>query len=83
MKEKENVLKDYKKMIVNSWTYKKMTAEEQIQLFKMFDSIQTREALKGSYNQRWEILQALYNSFLLALNYEWNWREENAEKLPF
>lgn len=82
MKNKENVLKDYKNMIIFSWTYKKMTAEEQIQLFKMFDSVQTRDALKGSYNHRWEILQALYNSFLLALNYTWNWRESN-EKQTF
>lgn len=80
MKEKENVLKDYKNMIINSWTYKKMTEEEQIQLFKMFDSVQTREALKRSYHQRWEILQALYNSFLLALNYTWNWRDEDENK---
>lgn len=82
MKDKNEALKDYKKMIVNSWTYERMTKEEKQRLFEMFDNVQTAEALKGSYSQRWEVLQALYNSFLLALGYCWNWREKN-ENAPF
>ena len=81
MKNKNDVLKDFKKMIVNSWTYKKMTAEEQIRLFQVFDNVQTEKALKGSYIQRWEILQAIYTSYLMALEYTWNWREN--EDQPF
>lgn len=82
MKDKKQTLTDFKKMIVNSWTYEKMTKEERERLFQMFDSVQTADALKGSYLQRWEVLQALYSSFLLALGYCWNWREKD-ESAPF
>lgn len=81
MNNKNDVLKNFKKMIVNSWTYKKMTAEEQIRLFETFDNIQTEKALKGTYSHRWEILQAIYSGYLMALGYSWNWRED--EDQPF
>lgn len=78
MKDKENALKDYKEMIINSWTYKKMTADEQIKLFEEFDSIRTQEALKGDYNARWNILNAVYSFYLKGLGYDgYDWREEN------
>lgn len=78
MKNKENVLNDYKKMIINSWTYQKMTTNERERLQEVFNDIQTREALKGSYKQRWEILQAIYTSYLMGLNYNgFNWREND------
>lgn len=80
--EKNNVLKDFKEMTVNSWTYKKMTAEEQIRLFTELDSVRLKEALKGTYKQRWNVLQAFYGAFLAGLGYDgFNWRED--EYLPF
>lgn len=73
---KENVLMDFKKMITQSWTYNRLTTEERDRLFKCFESIQTREALKGTYKQRWEILQAIYSAFLLGVGYDsFNWRD--------
>ena len=84
MKEKikENILNDYKNIIFHSWTYSKMTKEEKQKLIETFDNIQTQEALKGTYNQRWAILQAIYTSFLNGLGYDgFNWRE--TEKQPF
>ena len=80
---KENVIEDYQKMIYNSWTYGKMTAQERHQWAEVLDHLKITNVLKGTYNQRWETLQAIYHSFLLALNYTWNWREENESEATF
>lgn len=81
-KEKENAIKDFNNMIKKSWTYGKMTTEERERWGRVLESVQTREAVKGTYSNRWEVLQAIYNSYLLALDYCWNWREEDQER-PF
>lgn len=79
-KIKENVLQDFKQMIYNSWTYNKMTIEERKRLEEVFNHIRTVSALKGTYSQRWETLQAIYHTFLLGIGYNsWNWREEEKE----
>ena len=82
MKDKNNAIIEFEKMIEQSWTYEKMTKQEKDQWKKVLNSIQTTKATKGNFIQRWEILQSLYNSYLLALNYTWNWREEK-NNLPF
>ena len=77
-KNKNDALYEFKKMIIESWTYKKMTADEQITLFKIFDDTRTQDALKGNFYQRWEILQAIYGTFLAAIGYtSFNWRDDN------
>lgn len=74
-KIKENALADFKKMMLQSWTYEKLTKEESDQLFKVFEDVRTREALKGTYDQRWDILNAIYHAFLLGVGYDsFNWR---------
>ena len=78
-KIKENIIQDFQKMIYKSWTYNKMTPQEKHQWAEVLDHLQITNTLKGTYNQRWEILQACYHSFLLALNYNWNWRKEKNE----
>lgn len=82
-KIKENVICDFWEMIENSWTFGKMNKEEKNRLVEVLDGVIVRDSLKGAYNQRWKILQAVYNSFLIGLGYDgMNWREEN-EYLPF
>jgi hypothetical protein len=74
-KIKENALADFKKLIYQSWTYEKLTREEKNQLFKLFEDIRTTQALKGTYYQRWGILQAIYKAFLLGVGYDsFDWR---------
>lgn len=79
-KIKENVMQDFQEMIYHSWTYAKFTPQEKHQWAEVLDHVRTCDTLKGTYSQRWETLQALYHTFLLALNYTWNWREEESEK---
>ena len=74
-KIKENALADFKELIYQSWTYEKLTKEESDQLFKVFEDIRTKQALKGTYHQRWGILQAIYKAFLLGVGYDsFDWR---------
>lgn len=71
------VLNDYIDMIKKSWTYEKMSGIEKTRLLDMFDSIRTQDALKGTYNQRWQVLQAIYHAYLIGLGYDnFNWRED-------
>ena len=76
MKEKEKALNNFIEMIQNSWTYGKMTKEEKDKLLELFNHTITKKALKGSYSKRWEILQAVYYSYLIGIGYDnFNWRE--------
>lgn len=67
---KDNVLIDFSKMILESWTYDRMTPKEQIKWEEILRDIRTTSCLKGTYKQRWAILQAIYNSYLIGLGYE-------------
>lgn len=75
--EKEKALYDFKVMIEQSWTYEKMTREEKDNWERVLNDIRTITCLKGNYDTRWNILQALYMSYLIGIGYDsFNWREE-------
>lgn len=74
---KEFAIYNFNKMVQQSWTYGKMTEEEKERWAETLESAPVKNAVKGTYNQRWEILQGIYHSFLLALGYTWNWRDED------
>lgn len=76
MKIKENALKDYEEMIKKSWTYEKMTKEEKERLHNLLYHNTTINSLKGTYNQRWEILHSVYYAYLIGLGYNPTWREK-------
>ena len=74
--EKEKALYDFKVMIEKSWTYEKMTREEKDNWERVLNDVRTITCLKGNYNTRWNILQALYMSYLIGIGYDsFNWRE--------
>lgn len=80
MRDKTTVLNDFKDMIYKSWTYARLTEKEKENLHKTFNEVSTQEALKGSYIQRWHILQAIYSSYLNALEYDpINWRNRKKQ----
>lgn len=82
-KNKENTLQDFYNMILNSWTYNKLTKEEINKFDELMEHTRTQDALKGTYNQRWEILQAIYGAFLYGCGYNGpRWRDED-ENAPF
>ena len=77
---KELAIHNFKVMTEKSWTYEKMTSEEKDTWERVLNSIQTLDSVKGSYNTRWNILQAIYYSYLRALGYNgFAWRESEEE----
>ena len=73
---KENAIQEYKKIIRQSWTYLRMTQDEQERLDELLDSVRTYDAVKGSYKTRWAIIGGIYNAFLVGLGYDGPyWRE--------
>ena len=75
--EKEKVVDNFYENIKQSWTYAKLTTAEINRLEKVIYSVQIQNCLKGTYNQRYEILNSIYHSFLMALDYTpIGWREK-------
>ena len=78
MKKYSSVVEDYfQNVIKKSWTWEKLTAQEQERFINMdvFDSI------KGNDKTRVEWLHTIYASFLSALGYQpIGWRETEEEK---
>lgn len=73
---KEETIKEFIEIVKESWTYSRLTEKEKENLIETFYSVETENCLRGTFTQRWEILQAIYNSFLKALDYNLtNWRE--------
>ena len=80
--EKDDALVMFDDMIKKSWTYARFTKEEKEYWHEVLTNTQTKTALKGTFNQRWAILQSIYASFLFALGYTKNcidWRGDDME----
>ena len=80
-KNKNNVVCDFLSFVGHSWTWEKLTPKEK-EIFKnSIVSINSRNekdnSIKGTYKQRWKILNDFYYMFLNALNYNgFQWRCE-------
>ena len=75
---KETAIKDYLAMIKQSWTWAKLTEEEKECFENFLASHQMVESgVKGNYSQRWIILDAIYQAFLIGCGYRnrVDWRE--------
>ncbi len=82
-KIKENILNDFIKMIQASWTYNRMTENEKAKIIETLNHVRTIDALKGTYKQRWNILNAIYGAFLAGIGYDGcTWRETKKD-IPF
>lgn len=77
-KEKENALIQFAVIIARSWTFARMTPEEQKNCIGFFDELRFSKALRGSWAARWEILNAVYTAYLAGLGYigTSDWRAE-------
>ena len=81
---KEHALSDYMNMIHHAWTYDRMTEDEKARVEKAFQFANEQGVIKGSFNSRWKIMQAIYNSFLEGIGYTGAyWREPNPDEVPF
>ena len=79
-KDKELALQEFKEMIEKSWTYARFTTKEKENWNKALEDIRVKKALKGNWQHRWETLQAIYETYLKALDYKpIGWREEQKD----
>lgn len=77
-KNKDNAILDFQTMINQSWTWERLTREEKERWFDELRNIQDRDikAIKGTYKDRWSILNSLYGMFLVGVGYNgFDWRE--------
>lgn len=77
--EKAALLAEFRTMIGNSWTFERLTEKEKERIMIVLSEkdFRTMRALKGTKQQRWNILNAIYSSFLIALDYKpIGWRED-------
>ena len=73
---KENVFHNFTVMIKKSWTYERLTEEEREKIISILNDTRTKNEVKGTYYQRWNILGLVYSSFINALGYmPSGWRE--------
>lgn len=79
-KDKDKVIEDFSKMIKDSWTWARLTKEEKDIFMEHISWERTKNILKGTYNQRYEILNELYFFYLLGIGYiPIGWRENEEE----
>jgi hypothetical protein len=76
-KNKENAVNDFMQMTKESWTYARLTENERFAWEESVSWAVDHKVISGKYSQRYEILNALYYTFLLGVGYTgWKWREE-------
>lgn len=80
-KPKEQAQADYIVITRNSWTFQRMTQEEQE---KAIQALLCSEMIKGSYEQRYSAFNAVYRAYLLGIGYDgpqWRMSENNLEEV--
>lgn len=76
MKYSNAVENYFQNVIKKSWTWQKLTQEEQ----QRFIDMDVFDRIKGNDKQRIEWLNTIYTAFLSALDYKpIGWREEDKE----
>ena len=76
MKNKELSYNDFINMIVKSWTFERLSYDEKNRAIDALRHAFDTGAITGNYKHRFEILHAVYYSYLLALDYKpVGWRD--------
>lgn len=64
MKDKTKAIPDWMAMTSQSWTYNALTDEQRVTWARIGQKRWFRDAVKGTYQQRWDALNAIYFAFL-------------------
>lgn len=62
--DKDKALTDWADMTALSWSYQTLTDEQRIKWETLQKKQWFRDAVHGTYKQRWGALQAIYMAFL-------------------
>ena len=72
--DKNRAIPDWDNMIIKSWTYTRLTADERRDFAHVI--LDNLNAIKGTYKARWKLLNELYSHYLSGLGYKpVGWRE--------
>lgn len=76
--ENMDIKEKFINMIKESWTYNKMTKEEQERCINLFYSdIRVKDSIKYIDAHKWDVMQAIYSAYLQGLGYNgFEWREK-------
>lgn len=76
MEDKEIIIDEFLKMITSSWTWERMTSQEQENFIEILSKPINVKNVRGTKKQKWETLNAFYSFYLSGLGYRnFNWRE--------
>lgn len=77
---KENALLHHLAMDCRSWTFARLTQEEKESCVNALLWANRQGMIKGNFDARYEIMNAIYNAFLMGAGYRGGctWREEAA-----
>ena len=77
---KENALLHHLAMDCRSWTFARLTQEEKESCVNAILWANRQGMIKGNFDARYEIMNAIYNAFLMGAGYRGGctWREEAA-----
>lgn len=65
----ENALLQFIGITCKSWTFNRMTQAEKERCIEALYFPNEQGMLKGTFRQRWDILNAVYNAYLSGLGY--------------
>lgn len=81
---KENAYTDFCNMVCHSWTFVRMTEQEKKNCKSALHFAVEQDVLKGNYEARYMILNAVYDAFLCGIGFDGPmWREPEPENVPF
>lgn len=64
IEDKTKAIPDWMAMTSQSWTYNALTDEQRARWENFKKTQWFRDAVRGTYKQRWDALQAIYMAFL-------------------
>lgn len=67
IEDKAKAIPEWMDMTFRSWTYNALTDEQRAAWEQMIKKQWFRDAVKGTYEQRWDTLQAIYMAFLRGI----------------
>ena len=75
--EKKDILNDFIAMVKASWSYQRMTEDEQKRCIELLSSELVKMCLLYNDKHKWRILQVVYHAYLDGLGYDgFEWREQ-------
>ena len=80
---KENAVDRYCELIVNSWTWERLTPKEAAAWVELIENLKKQNRIKGTAKQRISQTADFYHAFLIGCGYDgFLWREPDPDNTP-